>query len=439
MNMNICKRILCLVFPAIILIMTACDQEPIFTEMSTNRLRIVIKGTLESENPQPWDSVFNPSVINSATSDYVDDSVDDNDIITDDVFPDIFMIDIAEIKLNGKAIGNYRQTFSIPLDDNQPFFNGEGITLVNDDPPDGNYDRVQLYIRKMIFDGANIYSQEGSGWSTPTLAEVIFREQTVEGFNFNNLQVNSYWDSLRTDSSSILRIFPLDVPIIGGMNYMRENGETVLEIRLVIKNFIKMYEYDYYDDGVYKVCHFWALSDWLRDVHDDEKDMGRNIHAVARAYVEGQTEVRTGSGTDGHYVILLPENDASDYRMPATTSGFRADYVPNYDLPLPPVYSGTHIESVLDYCCYYEAYKSDWNAIVTTYNSYDDYCTEWQAYEDAVKDFKIAPYVAIVSGGSYTFSNVAPGTYYMFTHSAPEDYGELFEGDWTSAGTVTVP
>jgi len=443
--MNIYSYMFSLLFALLILIFAGCDGEPVFTEMSTNRLKIKIKGTLESEEPVIDEFDFTPGETSAAL--YADDSVNDHPVQPEDKMPTTFMLDIAEIKLNGKAIGKYRQVFSIPLSDHVPFFNGEGITLKNDDPGNGTYSTVQLYIRKMIFDNANIYTFEGSSWNpTPELARVIFKENEVEGFNFNNLQVNSYWDSLRDNASRVLRVYPLEIPIIGEMNYDRNDDETVLEIRIVIKNFIKMYEYDYYDDGIFKVCHFYGFSDWLRDVREDERNMGRNIIAVARAYVPDKAGTITGTGTNGHYVIALPYeyDDASEFRMPVVPNDdFRKDAVPNCDFPVAPVYSGSHIESVLDYFCNYEAYKFDWNTVAASCGDIANYEAEWDGYEALVENFKIAPHVTIVSEGSYTFENVMPGTYYIFTHAdpGPTDPGpnKLFTGDWNSLGTATVP
>lgn len=434
--MNRLKFIILLLIPVLSTVFTGCDQEPIFTEMSTNKLKIVIKGTLESETPANWIKGFTPGDDPGASPYYVDGSVDEVSDTSDDLYPTKFMFDIAELKLNGKSIGNYRQIIEADLVDTNLFFNGTGIELENDDPGNGNYDTVQLYVRKMIFDNAQIYQNTGS-FIYEEAAEVIFNENDVTGFNFNNLQVNSYWDSLRDNADEIIRIFPIEIPIIGGMKYDRENGETVLEIRIVIKNFIKMYEYDYYDEGVYKVCHFWAFSDWLRDVRADEQDMGRNIHAVARAYVPGKTGTITGSATSGHYVMVIPENVASHYFRSGSGDALR-NAAANCDFPVAPVYSGAHIESVLDYYCNYEAYKVQWNAKLGTCADFTTYSTAWNAYEDSVDGFKIAPYVTIATGSGYTFNNVAPGTYYVYTHAAPSDYGDLFEGDWISVGTVTV-
>lgn len=434
--MNIYRYILSLLFAVSILILAGCDGEPVFTEMSTNRLKIVIKGTLESE--------ITPAVsfVIPAPGAVVDtNSVDDVTGTGDDISPTEFMIDISEIKINGKSIGNYRQVFSIPLSDaeNHPFFHGNGVVLKNDDPGNGTYSTVQLYIRKMIFDGASIYQSTGTDFDLEELAEVIFHEDKVYGFNFNNLQVNSYWDSLRDNASSVNRIYPLDIPIIGSMNYDRDNDQTVLEIRLVIKNFIKMYEYDYYDDGIFKVCHFYGLSDWLRDVREDESDIGRNIHAVARAYVPGKTGTITGTTPTSGYVIAIPDGEQiTDYYRTSAGDALRSVVaVSNCDFPVAPVYSGAHIESVLDYYCNYEEYKSNWNAKLLTCPDFTTYTTAWEGYEASVEEFKIAPYITRATGSGYTLNNVAPGTYTVWSHSDPAS-NSLFVGAWSQIGSTVI-
>ncbi len=119
----------------------------------------------------------------------------------------------------------------------------------------------------------------------------------VNGFNFNLAQVLSYYDSLKMNYGEINRIFPLSIPVEDGFIFNNKEPETVLEIRLVIKNFVKKYEYEYDDvDGNRKLRHFYAVSDWLRTIQKDEPapttdtmgKMGGNLLAVARYYVPGR-------------------------------------------------------------------------------------------------------------------------------------------------------
>jgi hypothetical protein len=370
-----------------------------------------------------------------------DDSVDDNPGSDANLeSPTQFMLDLAEIRLGGKKIANYRQVFKFDLAGDGsavPFFNGNGVVLKNDDPPEGRYDTVQVYIRKMVFDNAEVYRSSGSGFTHEGPSQVIFHEESINGFDFNQLMVNSYWDSLRLESADILRIFPLEVPIIGGLDYSRYDPETVLEIRFVVKNFVKKFEYDYYSGGVYKVAHYYAFSDWLRDVRGGEYDIGRNIHAVARAYVPGKTGTVTVNNVGAtNYVIMIPsDEDVNDYKVSQAGSDIRSDN--NYDFPLPPQYPGNYIEAVLDYYLKYEKYKYDWQLKYTAIGTPDftGYQAAWDAYEDSVKNYKIAPFVGY--GNSVTFNNVPPGSYKLYRAAKP-GYGDLFHGAVFSEESVTA-
>ncbi len=418
----------------IILSSLSCGKDPVFTEMSTNRLTIRLKGTFETGGVSNFASMDSQGV---NASPFQDDSVDEVTAGTNDVKPTTLMLDIAEIRLSGKKISNYRQVLEIPIGDNtHPFFNGEGIELKTDDPGDGYYDSVQFYIRKMVFDNAKVYQSTGSGFVYEKDSTVIFHENTRNGLDVNQLMVNSYWDSLRLEQSEIIRVFPMVIPIVGGMTYNRENDETVLEIRLVIKNFIKKYEYDYYEDGVYKVCHYYGPSDWLRDVRAGETDIGRNLHGVARSYVEGQTgSISVSPGAGNRYVVAIPStDDISEYGISATGVSLRTT-VGNSDLPLPPSYPGAYIDAVLDYYLKYEKYKNDWNTKATGL-TVDLYEAAWDTYEDEVHGdksygLKIPPYIGFSSSGaSVFFPDMTPGSYKFYyceyNPATTTNYGKLF-------------
>ncbi len=407
-----------------------CGDTPIFTEMKTSRLKVVIKGTFETDGVSQFVDMadYESDLTNSV---FQDDSVDDVPSGTHDVLPATFMLDIAEFRLDGKKISNYRQVHEFSLNDadeaGEDFFNGRGVELKNDDPAEGNYDTVQVYIRKMIFDKAMIYESDGNTLTYDDAASVIFHENERNGFDFNQLQVESYWDSLRLEGGEELRNFPLRIPIIGGLKYNKNNDETVLEIRFVIKNFIKKYEYDFYNSGVFKVCHYYAPSDWLRDVKAGEKYVGRNLLTVARAYVPGKTAESvtvTGLSPDT-YVIAIPESEfiTDYYKTSAGNRGFGCD------LPQPPSYPGSYIEAVLDYYLKYEDYKYSWNDAAGSCVDFTAYQSAWDTYESAVENFKIAPYVASTgaTGNSVAFTNMAPGRYKFYSIARPV-YGDLFTG-----------
>jgi hypothetical protein len=419
----------------------SCGDVPLFTEMKTNRLKVIIKGTLETEDISHFTAMNGQDPKASPIEDT--NSVDDLPLTagTNDILPTTFMLDIAELRLDGKKFANYRQVheFSLSGDgSSEPFFNGTGIVLRNDDPGEGLYTSVQVYIRKMIFDNAMIYTQSGTSLTYEEPAEVIFHENDRYGFDFNQISVNTYVDNLKENASEILRTFPLEVPIIGGLNYSRKDEETVLEIRFVVKNFIKKYEYDYYNEGIFKVCHYFSFSDWVRDIRAGEKDVGGNLHAVARAYVPGKTAQVTVTAGAGNYVIAIPSTEAiADYGLTDTGINLRNNNVSNCDMPLAPSYPGNYIEAVLDYYLKYEQYKIDWTSAAGSCSSFSTYETEWNNYENSVNNFKIAPYIGY-STGTVVFNNMAPGTYNFYLVNFPS-YGALFlSTDFTSSQTNIV-
>jgi len=432
-----------------------CGDVPIFDEFATNRLRVVIKGTYESNSPAPWTTGFESD---NVAGNSVDDNIDPlnaGNVVGDKVAtitePVEFMLDIAEIRLQGDSTDKfafYRNTYRFPLLDSEPFFNGGGIWYDNDDPyPDYLYNNVLLYIRKMVFPNAVDYIYYNSGWTFYQTSETIFSEEDVYGFDFNQLQYNTYWDSLRVEADDVLRVFPLSVPISGGLIFNNQEEETVLEIRLVIKNFIKQFEYDYTDtDGYRHVVHYWGLSDWLRDVQADEEVVGGNVLAVARVYVPGKTATISGSAAADRYVIAIESGDSiANYSLAAgdrTRPKINSTADPTEcGPPKPPnVVDPTNIESILDYYLQYQAYQVQYNNFIT--NCIDDgtfkFGLDWDAYETRVGGFKIPPIVTY-STGTYTLENVPVGkTYYIYVSDTAFTNGEIPETFTLLGGPVTI-
>ncbi|HQO03963.1 MAG TPA: hypothetical protein PLI62_17025 [Spirochaetota bacterium] len=420
-----------------------CGDVPIFDEFATNRLRVVIKGTYESNSPAPW------------TSGFVED--DSKNTFTTGkgasalTQPLEFMLDIAEIRLQGDSTDKfafYRNTYRFPFLDSEPFFSGEGIWYDNDDPyPDYQYHNVLLYIRKMIFPNAVDYIYYNSGWTFYETVETIFSENDVYGYDFNQLQYNTYWDSLREEADDVLRVFPLSVPISGGLIFNNQEEETVLEIRLVIKNFIKQFEYDYTDtDGYRHVVHYWGLSDWLRDVQADEEVIGGNVLSVARVYVPGKTATISGSVAAGLYVMAIESGDSianyslavDDRKRPVQNS---KSALTGCGPPKPPnVVDPTNIESLLDYYLQYQAYQVQYNNFIT--ECVDDgtfkFGLDWDAYENKVGNFKIPPIVTC-STGTYTLENVPVGkTYYVYVSNTVSAKSVLPEQFTLLGGPITI-
>lgn len=416
---------------------SGCGDQPLFDEMAESRLKVVIKGTFESNDPKTPDWTFEN-----------DDSINDLDP-SDPLYeiddPTTLMLDFAEMRIASGGtedrFANYRQTYSIPLNGTQPFFNGTGVEFRCDDVKhDKNYTSVNLYIRKMILDGAKkYYLSNGGSWNDDGRVEAIFKEEDTYGMDFNQVMVNTYYDSLKENADDINRVFPLKIPIDGGFKYGKNDGEVVLEIRLVFKDFIKQYEYDYYDeDGRHAVYHFWGLSDWLRDVKADDRAMGGNLIASARVYKPDETATITGDTNGEGYVIAIPaDSDISEYLIsespderdrPLYDSGITERYSQPHSPYLPAANS---IESYLDYYLKYEQYKVEYNLFVAGVNDTgtedgQDYESVWNGYNNYVNNYRIPSIVTYVdSATTYNLRNVPTGQAYKIYRASGISYGEL--------------
>ena len=414
----------------IIFAAAGCYDKPLLTELKKNSLKVILKGTYESNSPRGWLSpVFNTYC--------VDDSIDDYPVTISDL-PETFMIDLAGMSMSGGGKGksdfsNYRQTFSFSVgEESSSFFNGDGVLLENDDvEPGRDYTSLKLYLRKLLFSDSMKYELTSSSWTDGEEFKTYFEEEKVYAFNFNLLQVNYLYDTLKEDGDYTNRIFPMNVDISNGLNFDVDEG-AVLEIRILVKNFIKLYEYDnldYTSDEPY-VAHYFAFSDWLRDVKSDENIIGGNMLVVARTYVEGKTGTISGSIGSAGYVIAVPAGSSiNEY----TSSGtLRSDKLTYCDRPSKPDSASDNMPALLNYYMKLEKYKYDYNAFLerTNVNATGDpqdlYEEEWEDYNDTADSFKIPPLATYTSDGSYNLTNIAPGSYDLYYSNTLPDWGKLF-------------
>jgi len=424
-----------------------CGNQPLFDEMTESRLRVVIKGTFESNDPRTPDWSFE-----------VDDSINDIDTAAypgtatlED--PTMLMLDFAEMRIASGGtedrFANYRQTYEIPIDGSgsHPFFDGTGVSFKCDDvKKDKKYSQVRLFIRKMILNKAKkFYLSDSGNWSYDGQAEVVFREKDTLGLDFNQLMVNTYYDSLKENADDINRVFPLKIPIDGGLVYGSNDGEVVLEIRLVFKDFIKHYEYDYYDEeGRHAVYHFWGLSDWLRDVWEDDRPMGGNLLASARVYKPGETATVSGTSPPNSYIIAIPEENSSgfpqtidDYFRDSTDS--RRNRPAEYRPHSPYLPAENSIESHLDYYLQYEQYKVEYNTKFANVDN-DIYKNNWNEYNSFLGELRVPPLVTWSDGtGNYELRNVPVGVSYNFYSVSGVPYGTLPDAeDCNIEDTATI-
>ena len=247
-----------------VILTSSCGDMPLITELVENRVNVVIKGTLESDGSGPvWSGG-----------------------------PGVFYLDISEIRADGDRFANYRLVDKIPINESNGFFNGQGLGYQSDDLYiDTKYNNIQVYIRKMGFDNV-----------TPSNTTFFFDDRDVYGYDFNLKQIRVEGS---TNSDENL-VFPLYVPVAGGINYDGED-EWIVEVRMVIKNNIKQYMTS---DGI----TFWAIADNINDVTNESSVgyIGGNLASIAYAYKKDYTGTITVGG--GIYQIAIPaEDDISEY------------------------------------------------------------------------------------------------------------------------------
>lgn len=246
---------------------SSCGDDPLITELVENRVKVILKGTFESDDSVlPW-SVSGPSV---------------------------FYLDISEIRADGDKFANYRYVDSIPLDESNGFFNGQGLNYDSDDLfIDEKYENLQLYIRKMGFDNAS-----------PSTTTFYFNDKDVPGYDFNLKQI--YLESGPDEDETNL-VFPLLAPVAGSINYDGD-GEWILEARVVIKNNIKKYSTS---DGI----SFWAIEDNITDVSNESSIgyIGGNLASIAYAYKKDYTGTITVPSATGFLVAIPAEDDITEY------------------------------------------------------------------------------------------------------------------------------
>jgi len=92
-------KIAAIAFIALAALIAGCDNKALLTELATNRLVVVLKGTYESNNPQPWNVPMIGSVRNPDDSAVQDTSVYRCTVTGVDTYPNVFMLDIAEMRL----------------------------------------------------------------------------------------------------------------------------------------------------------------------------------------------------------------------------------------------------------------------------------------------------------------------------------------------------
>ena len=457
-----------------ITVVAGCGKTPLLSDLSSNKLLVVIKGTYESNSPQPW---VTPPL--GADDPLVqDDSVINAKMDGFDRYPTAFMLDISDMELldsNGDRhkFSSVRQSHAMSIEQNNldPFFNGAGLILQNDDVPQKYYLALAILVRKMLFDNAMKYNTQAmdpalipiDGAWNPTLFFDVFGELPLPAYNFNQLQPHSYYDTLRLENYLINRVFPIVIGIDGSQSVLTLRKDfplpTVLEVRIVIKNFIKKYEIQNSDNTISGYLHYYALSDWLQDVQADETSIGGNLLATARWYTLGETGKISGTNNTGHdaHVIAIPHGaDINNYTIPEINpptlppSGNLRKANP-CNLPSSPgTFISEDISAYLDFLLRQEKYKNDWNVFfpgpgpAVLCDSFENFGIQWDAFQARAGAFSIPPLAVFVKAGdNYTIDTVSPGAYDVYISNVPvtgvAPYGQLYlDNQFIPVGGIPV-
>jgi hypothetical protein len=406
---------------------TGCGNAPLFDNLSENKIHVVIKGTYESNNPQNWlttlpvtnddnMTVLPPTGIDSATKPANYDN-----------WPTQYMMDIAEIQIDDERFANYRGVHSFPMTNSEPFFDGTGIPYDNDDVRMGRrYNTIQMYLRKTMYDNAySFYPVSGVLKATVTS---IFHESKTNGHDFLLDQVDNFYDALRSEYSSINRIYPLSIPISGGFVFDNKN-EYVLEVRVVVKNFLKRYEAIKTVDSTPYSYHYFGFSDWLYDSRGGDGRIGGNMIGVARWYIKGQTTTVTGTASGSGFIVGIPyDDDPTLYQIQDSNRARPSDEWAPRNSPL----AGSDIISLLDYYVDLQKRAEDYSLLYTAVHPLGvadsaPYVSTWDTnYNNKLSTFKIPPLAVYTSGGTFNITNVPVNQRFRFyLIAAPLDMSSL--------------
>ena len=402
-----------------------------FDQLAESRIHVVLKGTYESNSPRTVQNNFpsDDSLIRFSTSQLA--SLNSGIETEYNAGPSAFMLDIAEMRLNGHKFAQERVTYRADYLDSEPLFNGTGIAIPNDDVPrNSNYTTLKVFFRKLIFD--NAFSFNPVDGTAGEKIKTLFHEKKVYGYDFAPIQSLALYDTLKDNKLSINRVFPLQIPVSGGFTW-DGTDDWILEVRFVIKNNIKRYETLVTNiDNERKLYQYYGLADWLRDVSAYDDYSGGNVIGVARAYNKKHVATITGTVSAGSYVIAIPaDDDIANYSI---TSDARKRPADSCSPRSPYLEADSAFDAELEYYVAMEKYKNDFITYVPLVNN-EQYASTWNEYEDGINAFKIPPIVVYSSDGNFSLENVPVGKSWKLYYSIfPVSTVGDFPSTWAALG-----
>jgi hypothetical protein len=474
-----------------------CQGTDLFDQLNDSCVSVVVKGTFESNDPRPWvTTVINDDSIVYVNPDQVvanayNNSVDVNSASVSSSglpsvatqyqqFPATFMLDIAEIRADDDKFANHREVYNCSINaglissDTDNFFNGTGLSYTADNlTKNQTYSGLNIYLRKMAFDNSYVFNLAGgdidpSGTNTTNdkAATSGFIRQNTFVFNTNQNQVGfdfnidfmwAYYDTLLESQMTLNRVFPVNVPISGGV-VSDCSRKVVIEVRFVIKNFVKRYENAItdLDTTTMRSCHFFSFSDKVMDVRPYRAAyLGGNLLVAARSYYPDSVGTISGTVPGGAQCIVMaiPVSEIgtldATYQyatIPTIADDYSSVFPAEYNTAI-SVSRLVYENDVQNYLSQFSTYYGHLTDETATTPSSTPYATEWTNYDTVCAGYQVPPLSTYTdASGNYTLKNVPVGTAYQLYYSTRDTgtsttgipaQGELPCG-WTSIGSATV-
>ena len=348
---------------------THCTDRLVLSELANNRVKYLLKGTYESNDPHPWRSQL-------YLNDYIEPT--SSSLIPTDLKKDIsrissndlkIYIDIAETALSTSSIDSKnidlknlaffsteRQLLcptyqsargkklksceaSSGIEKLNNFFE-KGIEMPTFDIKVADYSSIALFPRRFVTYPAKDYEK----LTQITDIESVFDNDKVKGFNI----IDDYKYSLTDKTDEVgSRIFPL---LNNEIDIKLKAGEYpfVIEVRVFMKNLMMVHAIHKPDSAKGRL--FIGPSDWLTDhSYDDtsypngqspeaQRRLGGNLLITARTYEPHTAStleiINTGNCSGGlaYYTILAKGTSFNKSKLPLAATSFNADAVIR-DLP----------------------------------------------------------------------------------------------------------
>ncbi|MFW5807962.1 MAG: hypothetical protein ACOC2H_00925 [Spirochaetota bacterium] len=305
--------------------LSACEGEPILTNLTTTDIKLVYKATYASNNPRPWwdgknidpSSLVDDSAVNSVPPE----------------MPEFILSDIAEVRMNNEKFARNRSYKKVGLVDDHSLFDGTGVSIECNDLEDNkSYSQLEIFFRKLVYGNARMHTRN---WKYKEEIKTQFGNDKLKGYDV--IQRIKYSQSNHDEDDESNLIFPFKLKLRPAYKHQR-NQNNIIEFRFVLKNYIKYYEYIDEDDDVY--AGYFGPGDHIEDVQAGDKYIGGNMMGAVYVYDPDKTVTITGSAPAGTYVAAIDGDESIEDYVGTTLIPPRATWCADGTYVLENVMSG---------------------------------------------------------------------------------------------------